>query len=339
MASTELPTAGGASTLGGLRIGTWNMSTWSREKLAVAKEDIAADLLAVQETHLAAIPLGNARKHTPTNFGLTLHHGRAVPALQSSDHGRSCGVGFLVAQGLALSRSPPAGAAWRMLHSLRRLHAVSLPPRCGLPHGALFISLYAPLPTQQIERARFDSAFLELTHHLDMQVPTLLMGDFNGSICPPRDFRSSTNQRRAPCALLSSLLGPGGAWMDVHATVLPPPLPWTYQLTMPDGSLAASRIDLILCNQAARPLVHSPLVLTDIEHGGHCPVMLSLRLPGPTRICWQQPRPKLPRLLLLPSADLRQNAVWLRLLQQWEASPLVATALSSSAEHNLSSLS
>ena len=335
---SDQPAGCGASSPGGLRIGTWNMSHWSQEKMAVVMEDIAADVLAVQETHLAALPLEHAHKHA-RSLGLSLHLGLPVQALRASDHGRSCGVGFLAAQGVALSHSPPVGAAWRMLHSLRRLHAVRLPPRHGLPHGVLLISLYAPLSTQPVERSRFDSAFLEFTHTLDLQTPTLLMGDFNGSICPPRDFRSVGSQRRPPCTLLSNLLGPGGAWTDVHATLLPPPLPWTYELTMPDGSLAASRIDLILCNQAARPLLHSATVLNGIQHGGHSPVLLSLRLSGPTHLNWQQPRPKPPRLLLLPSADLRHNPEWLQLLQSWESSPQVAVALSPDTPHTAPTLS
>ena len=36
------------------RVATWNMSHWSAAKAAVAAHDIGADLIAIQETHLAA---------------------------------------------------------------------------------------------------------------------------------------------------------------------------------------------------------------------------------------------------------------------------------------------
>ena len=206
----ETPAEDGAPSQGGLRIGTWNLSHWSLDKVAVVAEDIAADILAIQETHLAVLPLERARA-SAHSFGLTLHHGRPVPPVTSSAHGKSCGVGFLAGPGVALSPAIPAGAAWRMLHSLHRLHAIRLPPRRGLPSGLLLLSIYAPLSTQVTERTRFDSAFLELTHTLDMQIPTFLLGDFNGSICPSRDFRASSSQHRLPCPLLASLLGPGGA--------------------------------------------------------------------------------------------------------------------------------
>jgi endonuclease/exonuclease/phosphatase family metal-dependent hydrolase len=88
------------------------------------------------------------------------------------------------------------------------------------------LSVYAPLQTrqQQVERAKFVAALQEVTHSLDMQVPTVLMGDFNGSAYPGRDFHGSTSARRAACPLLVQLLGPGGAWVDVHATMLSEPL-------------------------------------------------------------------------------------------------------------------
>ena len=101
MASDLLP-GGEASLLGGLRIGTWNMSHWSKDKLMVIKDDIGVDLLAVQETHLAAHPLEHAQK-LAAKWHFSLHHGRPVRPLAASDHGRSCGVGFLAAPGIDLS--------------------------------------------------------------------------------------------------------------------------------------------------------------------------------------------------------------------------------------------
>ena len=99
-------------------------------------------------------------------------------------------AGWLVtSSGVSVSPVPPSGAAWRMLHAVRRLHVVRLPPRPGLPHGLLLVSLYAPLSTQPVDRTQFDAALLEFTHALDMQTPTLLLGDFNGSIIAYKPLR------------------------------------------------------------------------------------------------------------------------------------------------------
>ena len=235
----------GVPRSGLLRVGTWNVSHWSVERAVVVYQDIAFDVLAVQETHLAVHPLERARSQAQT-LGLQLHHGRPVRPVGSSDHGKSCGVGFVAAPGVALSPVVPVGAAWRMLHALCRLHAVSLPPRSGLPHGLLLVSLYAPLPTQQLERNRFNLAFQELCHTLDMQRPTMLLGDFNGALNPACDYQAESGRRRSPCPLLAALLGPGSPWVDVQASMLQPPLAWTYTNFDSQGRCSASRIDLIL---------------------------------------------------------------------------------------------
>ncbi len=194
---------------GSLRIGTWNMSHWSVDKANTIVRDIPVDLLAIQETHLAPLPLEWART-TSCSLGLRLHHGRPAVPLRGSPHGRSCGVGFLAASGVSVSPHLPQGSPWRMLHAMRRLAAVQLPPRPGLPRGLLLLSLYAPLSTQAVDRERFALAMVELTYTLDMQVPTLLLGDFNGTLCPARDTASGVHYNHLPvCPLLTALLGPG----------------------------------------------------------------------------------------------------------------------------------
>ena len=102
-------------------------------------------------------------------------------------------MGFLAREGVAVQPVVPRGAAWRRLHSMCRVHAVRLPPRSGLPQGLLLLSIYAPLQGhgQQVDRAQFTAAMLELIFGLDMQVPTLLLGDFNGSTCPPWDYHGA----------------------------------------------------------------------------------------------------------------------------------------------------
>ena len=182
-------------------------------KAGVIAQDIGVDILAVQETHLAFLPLEWAHG-TCRNLGLRLHHGHPVPPLLNRVDGRSCGVGFVSRQGVALTPVPPVGAAWRRLHSMGRLHGIRVPPpRAGLPHGLLLFSAYAPLQirAQSVVRDQFVNLMLEVVHSLDMQTPTILFGDFNGSVDPPADFLGATSQRCPVCPLLAGLLGPGGA--------------------------------------------------------------------------------------------------------------------------------
>ena len=308
MASSDEDAAGCSPPSGGLQIGTWNVSHWSPERAAVIAADVKVDILAMQETHLAVMPLQWAHS-TARAMGLHLHHGRPVLAAGNSDHGKSCGVGFVTSLGVAVSPVLPSGSAWRMLHAARRLHAIRLPPRPGLPLGLQLFTVYAPLAIQALERTRFDAAMLEFTHTLDMQVPTLLLGDFNGSICPPRDFQSASGSHRPACPLLSALLGPAGAWSDVHVTLLPPPIPWTFRQTDTKGNTSASCVDLILANRSALPLLQSASVLSGVQHGGHCPVLVTLRVVGSISISWQRPRPPVPSLLCSPSCLPRMDAV------------------------------
>jgi hypothetical protein len=211
---------------GWLRIGTWNMSGWTAAKVRGVFPDIAADVLAVQETHLAAMPLQWAHR-TMKEVGGHLHHGHPVKPAAGGTFGRSCGVGFVASQGTPLMTVTPVGAAWRWLKSIGRLHAVRVPPRLHLPRGLLLLSVYAPLQVRQqaAERQKFVECFLEVTHILDLQEPVLLLGDFNGSICPGRDFMGESGGKRDTCPLLSRLLGPGGAWVDVATAVLGEDLP------------------------------------------------------------------------------------------------------------------
>ena len=276
-------------------MGTWNVSHWSAAKATIMATSVGADVLAVQETHLAPLPLEWAHT-TARSLGLHLHHGRPAAPLAGSPHGRSCGVGFVAAQGVALSPVLPSGTSWRQLHAMRRLHAVKLAPRPGIPRGLLLLSVYAPLQERQhaVDRSKFTDALLAVTHTLDMQVPTLLMGDFNGALIPARDCRSTHS--RSPCPLLLQLLGPGGAWIDVHTALLPPPLPWTFH-SLGTSQKVPSRIDLILANHSAMALVQSATVLSDIRDGGHSPVLVTLRLPSALPLVWQRPQPKLPPLL------------------------------------------
>lgn len=322
-----------------LRLGSWNISHWTPAKAGTIAQEIGLDVLAVQETHLATLPLEWAHG-TCRNLDLHLHHGRPVPPLPNRVDGRSCGVGFVARKGVALTPILPIGAAWRKLHAAARLSAVRLPPRIGLPKGLLLFSIYAPLQVraQALVREQFVSLVLEVTHGLDLQTPTLLLGDFNGSADPHLDFVSVSAQRRPVCPLLSSLLGPGGAWVDVHRSLLGDAAPPTFRSLDTNGNLSASRIDLVLANHAAMALVASASVLESISDGGHCPVVVDFRLSGPVALDWFPPHPRLPPLLQLGSSELRGSGEWQQLVDRWLASPDVAS-LAPTAPHTAPSLS
>ena len=195
---------------GVLRIASWNMTHWTAAKVERLQDALDFHLIGLQETHLASLPLEYAQS-TARRVGFRLHHGRPAAYTSSGMFGRTCGVGFLARDGVAVNPVVPVGAAWRRLHGWRRLHAVRLPPRPGLPHGVLVVTIYAPLQghDQAAEKAAFNAALLEMTFALDMQVPTLLIGDFNGSTCPPRDYCSTSGRGRPACELLNKLLGLG----------------------------------------------------------------------------------------------------------------------------------
>ena len=333
----DLPSVGSAAG-GRLRVGTWNMSGWRAAKARAVFAEVSVDVLALQETHLAAMPLQWAHG-TMREVGGHLHHGHPVRAVGRGAFGRSCGVGFVTLPGVAVLPVLPVGAAWRWLHAVGRLHAVRLAPRAGLPRGLLLVSVYAPLQTRQqgVDRRKFVAAMQEVTHVLDLQEPTLLMGDFNGSVCPGRDFHGESAARREACPLLAHLLGPGGAWVDVHASLINDSLPWTFQSLDQSGKLSASRIDLILANHVAMRLVRGARVLTDIRDGGHSPVLVDILFTGPASICWHRPQPKLPPLLQLSSTELRGSSEWQDLLLRWSASPeFLQTQV---ANHSANSLS
>ena len=332
----------GPSTAGGgqLVVGSWNMSHWTPAKARTVFAEVGADVLALQETHLAALPLEWAHG-TARAAGWTLLHGHPVRPVADRTAGKSCGVGFVARAGVAAAAALPVGAPWRWLHLAGRLHGVRLEPRLGLPRGLLLLSVYAPLQTghARVERRKFVDAFLQVTHHLDLQIPTLLLGDFNGSAIPGRDFLGETSLRRPACPVLEHLLGPGGAWVDVHAALLSEPLPWTFQSLDRAGKLSASRIDLVLANHAAMAMVKGARVMSDVRDGGHSPVVVELAWAGPVALDWQRPRAKLPELLTLSTRELLASEKWTELLERWGASTVVQRALHLQSEHTASSLS
>ena len=339
--SSSPPAEGAAATAAGavVCVGTWNMSHWMPGKAHIIATEIGAAILAVQETHLAAFPLECAHG-TARRVGLHLHHGHPVKALAGAVRGQSCGVGFVTLQGVAVSSVVPMGAAWRQLYATGRLHAVRLAARPGLPQGLLLFSVYAPLQQRShaVRREKFVASMLQLCSELDMQVPTLILGDFNGSVDPEVDFLGESSKRREACPLLQRLLGPGAAWVDVQRA-LSQEVTWTYRNTDAAGRLWASRIDLVLANHAAMVLVRSATVLESVADGGHSPVLVQLQLAGPITLSWRRPKPRVPELLQEGSVVLAQSPEWGALLERWMASSEVLVVLSPPRPHTCLSLS
>ena len=91
---------------------------------------------------------------------------------------------------------------------MTRLHGVEVPPRQGLPRGLRLFSVYAPL-RQDPSQDAFVATFLDFVSGLDMQIPTLFLGDFNGTVCPDRDYSSGL---AGVSPLLTRLLDLVGPW-------------------------------------------------------------------------------------------------------------------------------
>ena len=213
-------------------------------------------------------------------------------------------------------------------------------PRPGLPRGLLLFTVYAPLQVraQSAAREQFVALMQQVVHALDMQIPTLVMGDFNGSVAPQDDFMSESGSRRPPCPLLQHLLGPASPWVDVHRALLGE-VPWTFQNVDSTGKLSASRIDLVLANHLAMALVQGASVLQSVRDGGHSPVLVQLRVGDPLVLDWQRPSPRLPLMLCQSSGDLGRSVDWLAVLDRWLRDPVVSGALDAMVTHTAATLS
>ena len=205
----------------------------------------------------------------------------------------------------------------------------------------LLFSIYAPQwrDGQQVERAQFTQSLLEVTCQLVMQIPTLLLGDFNGSALPMRDYHSPAGERRMGCPALTAMLGPGGAWVDAQVALGIQPLPWTFRGAEVGDQQAASRIDLILANHAALGLIRGVHVLHEVRDGGHSPVVAEVQIDGVASLQWFSPRPRLPPLLMQSSRELNDSPEWSSLVLRWEASSEARIARETTAEARVADMS
>ena len=112
-AASEAARDSGAGPLSNrLLIRTWNLSGWSAANARTVFEEVGADVLALQETHLAALPLQWAH-NTMRAVDRHLLHGHPVPAMAGSTYAKSCGVGFVLRSGVPAAAALPVGGAWR----------------------------------------------------------------------------------------------------------------------------------------------------------------------------------------------------------------------------------
>ena len=317
LAATATSTSRRASSTGvPIRLGTWNLTWWTAERLAPIST-LGVQLLAVQETKLASLPLESARASLKPS-GYVLHHGHAVPARRAGGHGDRCGVGVIASPGVAVTPLPPLGAAWRRLYAMCRVHGVQIPHRPGLPLGLRIFTVYAPLPRDE-EKEIFTAAFLEMVSGLDMQVPTLFLGDFNGTVNPAEDYASGEG---SVCRLLSHLLGPGGPLLDLQLVVSPESRAYTF-CSSKHSVPSRSRCDLALGNRAALGLISRVFVDSSIMDGGHSPLLIELKDSSTWALPWFPPRPQLPPALRQSGADLRASKSWKDILDHWQGSTTV----------------
>ena len=111
-----------------------------------------------------------------------------------------------------------------------------------------------------------------------------------------------------------------------------------FQSVDTEGTLSASRIDMVLANHSAMQLLQDAWVLETVQDGGHSPVMVTVRLHTPAVLHWHRPKPVLPEVLRGGSAELQQSSAWPPLLAQWLASSAVA-ALDQTVLHTATTLS
>ena len=190
-----------------LRVGTWNVSWWTQHRLPpISSLDV--HLLAVQETKLGPLPLENTSSAL-RRLGHTLHHGAAAAVHRSGGHGDRAGVGILAMPGIAVSPLVAQGPAWRRLHAMARIHGIFVPARPGLPLGLRVFSVYAPL-SRDAGRVAFNATFLEFVAGLDMPFPTLLLGDFNGTVTPQQGPQFGCRARVPPVE------SPPGPWRPLR---------------------------------------------------------------------------------------------------------------------------
>ena len=312
-------------------ISSWNVTGLSEIRLERLSE-LRFHVAALQETHLSSFHHGQ-RRLTAKRLGLQLLHGRVAASDPQTCGGpvKSRGVGFMLGAGISALSVQPIGKAWKTLWLARRLHVAHFPPRRNLPRGLRVLTVYAPVSAPSFEAVSekqwFSDCFLEFFSVLDMNIPTIVCGDWNGTVHPDRDYEpGGLEQHRQCCPLLSRLVGPGGPLIDTLDLF---PSEWDFTFW---GGRGCSRCDSMLANRAALPLIQSFKVLSDIRDGGHCPIEISLNV-RPLKIHWDPPRPQPPDCLRRPVSELRTSKEHQELLKKWTESEVFRKLDATPAEH------
>ena len=177
---------------------------------------------------------------------------------------------------------------------------------------------------------------MEMVATLDMQVPTIIMGDFNESVCPTRDYSKGDG---FVCSMLARLLGPGGPLFVLQMAVSPNEFAPTFR-SLREHQETWSRCGLVLGNRAAFTLIARVHVKSGIMDGGHSPVVVDIHT-RPVVLNWKCPQPRVPQWLRVPARDLQQCERWkdrTGAVRDSSAAMQLAALLPDASPHVISSL-
>ena len=217
---------------------------------------------------------GGTEKRDAGRLNWKLVHGKAVPLATSKLGGRSRGVAALVGPGVAVREAMPPGRAWKRLWEAQRVQMVEFPPRAGLPKGLRIVNVYAPVTRwavdqEDVERVWFQEMFIEAVSALDLGIPTLFAGDWNGTVHPERDY-GGRGVRGAGVFVVDEVAGARGT-VGGYVDIFPRAWEWTFR-----RQESMSRCDAVLACRAAIPLMAGLRVMSEVQDGGHSPVVVSL---------------------------------------------------------------
>jgi hypothetical protein len=312
---------------GNIRLVSWNLGGWCNERIEDLRE-MNGDVFALQETHLAKIPLGHAKNACEKNK-LRLLHGPPVIPRKGYIKANRCGVGVISRMELPLKITGQGEPSGMRLESKGRSVSTFFPPTNELNRGLRITSLYAPQQKDHVERESFAADVWDLVCTWDMGIPTVLCGDFNG-VSPEIEHA----RREGSCTLLTRLLGPGGPFVDAHRLLVPELVTWTWA-SHSRGEIIRSHIDYVLVNRAALPLLAGAGAFW--REQGHSALWVELRTDLP-RLMFSKPRLSLPEWMHCSSNELSHLMKWDETLQAWRDTTQFK-ALSQSGTHDLFTIS
>ena len=288
-------------------MGCWNIGGWTTPKVVQIAE-MGLDIVAVQETWLDRVSMESA-KRTCAGLEMKLLHGPPVIPKKGRVKGRSGGVGFVAKTSMPFKPKGGCSPGVMRIEAQGRMAMVVLPPSDDLPRGLHIISIYAPVRGDK-SRDAFTNDLWDAVMEWDMGIPTLLLGDFNGT------SPESPSQGHTASQLMTKLVGPGGPFIDIHHHLAPGLVTWTYTMSA-YGGIHHTHIDYVLANRAALPLVKG--VGAEWRECGHTPLWVELELKVP-QLLFAQPSRILPDVLQLTSSELLANEGFTKTLGKWQKS-------------------